>query len=112
MTMLAPAMSDLRLVLTTLDGTVDADGFARALVDEGLAACVNVLPEMRSVYRWQGRVETTTERQLVIKTADTHLDRLKARLASLHPYEVPELLVLPVLDASPEYRAWVLQSLA
>jgi len=110
--MTAPETAALRLVLTTIDGSVDADAFARTLVDEGLAACVNVLPEMRSIYRWQGRVETTSERQVVIKTADSHLERLEARLASLHPYQVPELLVLPVLDASPAYRAWVLESLS
>ncbi len=99
--------SDFVIVLTTLGASTDASAFAATLVGERLAACVNVLPEMDSVYRWQGRVEHNRERQLVIKTTSARLAALRERLASLHPYEVPELLVLPVVDGSPAYLRWL-----
>jgi periplasmic divalent cation tolerance protein len=77
------------------------------LVREQLAACVNVLPTMRSVYRWQGKVEEAQELQLIIKTRRERVEAIKARLASLHPYDVPELLVLTISDGSAEYLAWL-----
>lgn len=101
----------LFVVLTTVDDSLDVDAFARTLVDERLAACVNILPPMRSVYRWQGRVESAEERQLVIKTAAPRLEAVKARIAALHAYEVPEILVLPVVEASAAYRSWLLDAL-
>jgi periplasmic divalent cation tolerance protein len=99
--------SDFVLILTTLGVSADASAFASTLVDERLAACVNVLPEMDSIYRWQGRVERDREHQLVIKTTAARLPALRERLASLHPYQVPELLVLPVADGSPAYLGWL-----
>jgi periplasmic divalent cation tolerance protein len=100
------------IVLTTMpaepgDGQIDAVTLGRTLVDEGLAACVNVLPPMVSVYRWQGSVHRDAERQLVIKTRAERLDALQVRLRMLHPYEVPEFLVLPVSAGSPGYLEWV-----
>lgn len=95
------------IVLTTLGGDADAAAFARTLVDERLAACVNVLPVMTSIYRWQGRVEQDREQQLVIKTTAGQLPLLKARIAALHAYEVPELLVLTVSDGGEAYLAWL-----
>jgi periplasmic divalent cation tolerance protein len=100
------------IILTTMpadpgDGKLDAVALGRALVEEGLAACVNVLPPMESVYRWQGSVHQDAERQLVIKTRAERLDALQARLKMLHPYEVPEFLVLPVSAGSPSYLEWV-----
>ena len=100
------------IVLTTMpvdpgEGRLDAAALARVLVEEGLAACVNVLPPMESVYRWQGSVHQDAERQLMIKTRAERLDALQVRLKILHPYEVPELLVLPVSAGSPGYLEWV-----
>ena len=82
------------IVLTTLAAEADAAALARTLVEERLAACVNVLPEMTSVYRWKGDIEQDRERQLVIKTSGETIEALRARLRELHPYELPEFLVL------------------
>jgi periplasmic divalent cation tolerance protein len=98
------------LVLTTLTADTDAMTFARTLVDERLAACVNLLPEMTSVYRWKGDVSEDREQQLLIKTAPARLAALQARLHELHPYELPEFIVLDA-SASADYAAWVGESL-
>jgi periplasmic divalent cation tolerance protein len=98
------------IVLTTLGADADAGRLARTLVDEQLAACVNVLPPMSSVYRWKGKVEEDREQQLVIKTAAHRIPALEARLRELHPYEVPEFLVLRVDEGSDAYLAWLLDS--
>ena len=96
-------------MLTTLGAGADAAALARTLVEERLAACVNILPPMRSVYRWKGAIETEAEQQLVIKTSADRLDALEARLLALHPYETPELLVLDAAG-SDAYLAWVGES--
>jgi periplasmic divalent cation tolerance protein len=98
------------LVLTTLPADADYPAFAAALVDERLAACVNVLPEMLSVYRWEGRVERETERQVFIKTTVDRLPALWERVRSLHRYEVPEFVVLPITDGSEPYLRWIGES--
>ncbi|MBI4886254.1 MAG: divalent-cation tolerance protein CutA [Acidobacteria bacterium] len=103
----APAESDAAIVLTTIGADVDAGPLARALVEERLAACVNVLPPMTSTYRWKGRVEQAQERQLIIKTSAGRIAALEARLRELHPYEVPEFLVLPVSAGSEAYLRWL-----
>lgn len=100
------------IVLTTLPADHDAAALARVLVDERLAACVNVLEPMTSVYRWQGAVQMDRERQIVIKTPPERVDALRARLAALHPYEVPEFLVLPVAAGSEAYLRWVRENTA
>lgn len=97
-------------MLTTLGADADAAALARTLVDEGLAACVNVLPVMTSVYRWKGAIEEDRELQLVIKTVATRLPELEQRLRELHPYELPELLVVPVSGGSEAYLAWLRSS--
>ena len=84
----------LILVLTTLGADADAAALARTLVDERLAACVNVLPVMTSIYRWKGSVEQDREQQLLIKTTAGRVVALAARLRGLHPYELPEFIVL------------------
>ena len=99
---------DVVIVLTTFPADGDAEAFARTLVEEGLAACVNVLPAMTSIYRWKGAIETAGERQLIVKTAAATVDRLQSRLKELHPYDLPEMLVLRVLDGSPDYLSWLL----
>jgi periplasmic divalent cation tolerance protein len=81
-------------------------------VTERLAACVNILPPMPSIYRWEGSVEVVNEHQLVIKTMAARVERLKQRLNELHPYDVPEILVLPLSDGAPAYLEWLRQSIA
>ena len=100
-------MRDLVVVFTTMPDDARSDEMARALVDERLAACVNVLAPMMSTYCWKGAVERETERQLVIKTTRGQLTALEARMRALHPYELPEFLVLTVEAASAGYAAWV-----
>jgi periplasmic divalent cation tolerance protein len=102
--------SDVVLVLTTLGADVDAAAFARTLVEERLAACVNVLPPMTSVYRWKGSVERDREHQVVIKTTADRVDVLEARVRALHPYDLPEFLVLAASGGSTGYLDWVRES--
>ena len=99
-------MPDLILILTTMPDDDRADALARTLVDERLAACVNVHPPMTSTYRWRGAVEREAERQIVIKTARERRAPLEARLRELHPYDLPEFVVLDA-NASVGYAAWV-----
>jgi len=98
------------LVLTTLGADADAAAFARSLVDERLAACVNILPAVTSVYRWQGTVEQDREQLLVVKTTTDRLAALEARVRQLHPYDLPEFLVIPASGGSAAYLAWVSES--
>ena len=98
------------IVLTTLPVEGDVEKLASQLVEERLAACVNVLPAMRSVYRWKGAVERADERQLVIKTTRAQLTALEARLRKLHPYDVPEFVVLPIDSGSADYLSWLSDS--
>jgi periplasmic divalent cation tolerance protein len=100
-------MTDIVLVLTTVPAGERAELLARTLVDERLAACVNVYPPMVSLYRWRGVIERDSEQQIVIKTAVSRVPDLRARLSGLHPYELPELLILEVSDGSPDYLQWV-----
>lgn len=101
------AEHDVMIVLTTLPADADAEALANTLVAEHLAACVGVGGPMTSIYTWKGAVERACERQLVIKTVRARLPLVKARLAALHPYDVPELLALPVADGGDAYLAWV-----
>ena len=98
------------IVLSTFPADEDAAPLARALVEERLAACVNILPPMSSIYRWEGRVEQATEHQLIVKTTTARVDALRARLVELHPYDVPEIIVLPASTAAPSYLDWVVLS--
>jgi periplasmic divalent cation tolerance protein len=100
------------VVLTTWPADRDPVTLARPLVEEGLAACVNVLPMMESVYRWQGQVNQDPERQLLIKTTASRLGGLEARVRELHPYDVPELLVIEVSAGAAAYLDWVAASTA
>jgi periplasmic divalent cation tolerance protein len=100
-------MSDFVLVLTTMPADARADELARTLVDERLAACINVHAPMSSVYRWRGTVERESERQLVIKTSRPRIAALTKRLRELHPYELPELIILPIEGGSDRYLDWL-----
>jgi periplasmic divalent cation tolerance protein len=101
------ALVEAVIVLTTWPATDDPEAVAATLIEERLAACVSVLPEMDSTYRWQSAVERARERQVVIKTARPRLDGLISRLKQLHPYDVPELLVVPVVGGSEAYLGWL-----
>ena len=94
------------IVLTTLGESTDAVAFARVLVSDRLAACVNVLPAMTSLYWWKGSIEEDRERQLVIKTTSDRVDAIEARFHELHPYELPEFIVLSG-EASSAYLQWL-----
>jgi periplasmic divalent cation tolerance protein len=105
--MAEPEAEKFVVVLTTVGDDDAAESLAGRLVEERLAACVNVLAPMVSVYRWKGRVEHERERQLVIKTARQRLPALERRVRELHSYEVPEFVVLDVAGGSEAYLAWV-----
>ena len=96
----------MKVVLVTAPAAA-ADALAARLVEERVAACVGLVPGLRSVYRWNGSVERSEEVQLVAKTSDAALPRLVARVAALHPYEVPEIVALDVAHAHPPYASWV-----
>ena len=98
------------LVLTTIGADADGQALARALVEEQLAACVNVLPVMTSVYRWKGQIEQDREQQLVIKTTTDRVDALEARVRQLHAYELPEFLFIAADGGSAAYLAWARES--
>lgn len=93
-------------------GKLGADELAHRLVHEGLCACVNVLPGVRSHFRWQGAVDTACESLLLIKTTRAAVPELRARILALHPYEVPEILESPIIGGSPDYLRWLGDSVA
>ena len=95
------------VVLTALGAPPDAERIARALVEERLAACVNVVPGVVSIYRWKGVVEKENELLLVIKTIGEKVEQLKARLLQLHPYELPEVVVIPIGGGHKAYLEWI-----
>ncbi len=99
--------TDYVIVLTTLPTDADATEFAEMLIRERLAACVNVMPAMESTYRWKGNIEHGRERQILVKTTAVRLDALQARIRELHPYDVPELLVLRVDGGGEKYLSWI-----
>jgi periplasmic divalent cation tolerance protein len=100
------------LVLTTIGNRADAQSLASILVTEQLAACVNVLSEMDSTYWWKGKVQTERECQIAIKTTAELVPLLQSRLHELHPYQVPEFLVVPIIGGSEAYLAWIRESTA
>ena len=95
------------VVLVTVPDAALADRIARALVEERLAACVSRLGPLRSTYRWQGAVESAEELLLLAKCSAARFDELAARVKALHPYEVPEIVALPVLSGFAPYLDWV-----
>lgn len=99
-------MSKYRVVLVTCPPEAE-EKLARALVEERLAACVNAVPNVTSTYRWEGRVERAGETLLVIKTEAARLDALTERVRALHPYEVPEVIALPIEAGSLDYLRWL-----
>ncbi|MCX6597880.1 MAG: divalent-cation tolerance protein CutA [Acidobacteria bacterium] len=100
-------MTDKIVVYCTCPTAEDAQRLASALVEQRLAACVNIVSGVLSVYRWQGAVENSPELMLIIKTRREHFPALRAALERLHPYELPEIIALPVVDGSPGYLDWL-----
>jgi periplasmic divalent cation tolerance protein len=100
-------MTDKIVVFSTCDSEEQAGQIARALVDQRLAACVNIVPGARSIYRWKGQIEDATEWMLIIKSRRDLMEQLCAAIGKIHTYEVPELLAVPVVDGSDSYLAWI-----
>ena len=100
-------MTDVRVVLMTAPDRDTADDLARTLVAERLAACVSVVPGMTSLFWWEGEIQRADEVLVLMKTAAERVEPLIARARALHPYDVPELLALPVQGGLAEYLAWV-----
>ncbi|MEZ4651386.1 MAG: divalent-cation tolerance protein CutA [Candidatus Eisenbacteria bacterium] len=96
--------------MTTTSDPADAKRLAQILVEERLAACVTVVPKVTSTYRWGGEVQTEDEQLLWIKTVASGIEALRRRLLEIHPYDVPEFLVLTAEGASPEYHRWLIDS--
>ena len=101
---------DILVVLCTTDSAESAAGMARELVGRQLAACVNVIPGVRSFYRWQGEIAEDGEHLLVIKTRAARLEEARTCIRELHPYDLPEVIALPVQDGDGDYLDWVRQS--
>jgi periplasmic divalent cation tolerance protein len=98
------------IVLTTVGTDFDARGLAHALVEEHLAACVNIVPAIHSVYRWEGRVTDDSEQLLIIKTSGARVEELRTELFKRHPYSTPEFVVIAMDQTSEAYGAWILES--
>ena len=105
-------MTDKRICLTTCDSDESAASLAQALVEQRLAACVNVLPGVRSYYRWKGKIESDSERLLLMKTTADHVAALREAVLELHSYETPEFVAIAVEDGSGAYLDWISAAVA
>ncbi len=104
-------MNELMVVLSTCADPDEAERIARVVVSERLAACVQIMPPMRSIYHWQGGLEISSEHLLLMKTSADRFPGLEARIKDLHSYEVPEIVALPVGAVSEQYGAWLLDAI-
>ena len=102
----------VRVVLVTGPEPATLESIGRVLVEERLAACVNIIPGVTSVYRWEGEIRADTEALAVIKTTEDRVQAARLRVTELHPYEVPEFVALEVVEGSPAYLQWVRESVA
>ena len=103
-------MSNARIVLTTAGSQEEARKIAHTLVDRRLAACVNVVLQVESIYRWQGKVESASEWLLVIKTQTSAFERVRNTIKELHSYDLPECVMLEVAAGSSEYLNWIAEN--
>ena len=101
---------DIRIILTTCSDRAEAERVAGSLVESRLAACVNIVPGIQSIYRWEGRIESSGEVLLLIKTRSDQVEALEKAISSLHSYAVPEFLVLGVTGGSSAYLDWLVES--
>jgi periplasmic divalent cation tolerance protein len=104
-------MTEFQIILSTCADREQAERIAHRLIELQLAACVNILPGVQSIYRWQGSIESAAEVLLLIKTRSAHCQAVQSTIESLHSYEVPEFLVLPVSGGSEPYLEWLTASL-
>jgi periplasmic divalent cation tolerance protein len=95
------------VVLTTWPDAEKARAAAKTLVEESLIACANIVPGVESIYRWEGKLETSAEVLMILKTTAARYAALQARIKDLHPYAVPEIVALPIANALPHYLNWV-----
>ena len=109
--MIVPA-SEVRLILSTAGSPEEGERIARALLDQRLAACVNIVPKLTSVYRWEDRIETASEVLLLIKTSAGLVERAEAALRAAHSYEIPEVLVFSPVSGHADYVDWLIRSVA
>ena len=100
-------MTDKIVILSACDSEEQATRLARHLVEQRLAACVNILPNVRSIYRWEGKLEDSAEWMLVIKSRRDLFPALRAEIEKMHSYEVPEIIALPVVDGAEAYLGWL-----
>jgi len=100
-------MDEIVIILTNLPDRASALKLAGELVEQRLAACVNVLAECSSVYRWEGRIKSATEVTVLVKTRAQRYDEVEAEIRRLHPYELPEIVAVPVVRGLDEYLEWV-----
>jgi len=103
-------MTDKRIVLTTAASEEEAQNIARHLVEHQIAACVNIVPHITSIYRWQNKVEEAREWLLIIKTTAAAFEDIRQAIAQLHSYEVPECICLAIEDGSANYLEWIAES--
>ncbi len=101
-------MPEAFIILCTCGTHEEAERIARTLVAEGLAACVNIVPGIRSIYRWQGKIEESAEELLLIKTTGDNWNSLESRVRELHSYDTPEILKLAIAGGSQEYLGWLI----
>ena len=100
-------MTDKIVVFSTASSAEEAEKIARGLVNDRLAACVNLVPATRSIYRWQGKIEDSEEVLLIIKSSRDRFDALRTSLEKLHSYEVPEVIAMAVVDGAQNYLNWM-----
>ncbi len=100
-------MTEFIVVFITAPGEADAQKIAKSLVDERLAACVNIVKDIRSIYRWQGNIEDDSEALLIVKTRKDLFSRLAASVKALHSYTVPEIIALPIAEGAEAYLTWL-----
>lgn len=104
-------MKDAFIVCCTCANAVEARRIATTLVEERLAACINILPSICSIYRWKGKVESAEEWLLLIKSAEPYFSKLRDRIAELHSYDTPEIIMLPIVAGSERYLSWLKEQL-
>ncbi|MGD0268395.1 MAG: divalent-cation tolerance protein CutA [Candidatus Sulfotelmatobacter sp.] len=105
-------MTDKRIVLTTAGSEEEANKIARHLVERRAAACVNIVPQITSIYRWKNNVEEAREWLLIVKTTAAAFEAVRDAIAELHSYEVPECVCLTIEDGSPSYLDWIAESVS